>query len=85
VKWRRGLGGKSLAVEEREIGAILILQLVLAALEENTCVQARYASLFTTMWGQVNVREDIAHGVFASDDDIIFSTQVKFLVIALND
>src|SRR5579863_8077091 len=82
---RRGLRGEFLPVDEREIGAVLVLKHILAILNKNARVHARNAAFFAAMRGQVYIGEDVAHRVFATDRNIVFAAQVKFLVISFDD
>src|SRR5581483_4714892 len=83
---RRGrLGGQALAIEEGEIGTILILQHVLPILYKDASVQTRYSPLLTAVSGQVYIGVDVANGILAAHSDVIFPAQVKLLVVGLDD
>ena len=80
-----GFAREFLTIEEGEVGAILVFEHVLAVLYEDARVQAGDAALFAAMRRQVYVGEDVADSIFATDDDVVFAAQVKFLVIGFYD
>jgi hypothetical protein len=85
VQRRRGLSRQTLTIEKGEVRAILIFKQVLAILNENACMQARDATFFSTMWGEIDIGVDIAHGILAAQRNHIFAGEVKLLIIGLNE
>src|SRR5712691_866454 len=81
----RSLSGKPLAIEKREICAVLIFQHVLTVLDKDAGVQTRHAALFSTMWGKVHIGENVAYRILAANHNIIFATQIKLLIIGLDN
>src|SRR5260370_9210286 len=76
---------KSLAIEGREIRAVLVLQHVLAIFDKDVSVHTRYATLFSTMRSQVHIGADVADGVFAANHNVIFAAYVELLIVCLDD
>src|SRR5271165_4839225 len=85
IQWRWCLRRQALTIQEGEIGTIIVFKQVLTILVEDMCMQTRDTTLFATMGGQVNVRIDVADSVLTTNCDIVFTTQVKFLVVRLYD
>src|SRR5579863_895713 len=78
-RWR--LAGQPLAIEEGIVGAVLVFEDVLPILDIDASVQARDAALFTAMVGQVYIGEDVADSIFATNRDLVFAANIKFLIV----
>src|SRR5579883_1486216 len=85
VQGRGGFARQLLPIQERKIGAILILQHILAIIVEDARVQAGDAAFFAAVRGEVNIGIDIAHGILAANHDVILPAQIELLVIGLYD
>ncbi len=82
-RWR--LRGQLLFVHEGEVGAVLIFDHILVALQENLGMQPRDAALLATMSGQVNIGIDVADGILASDQNLALAGKIERLPIRLDD
>ncbi len=85
MQGRRRFGRELLPVEKCEVGAVLVLNHVLAIFDKDARVHARNAAFFSAVGGQVHVGEDVADGIFAPDQNVVFAAQVVLLVIGFDD
>ena len=85
VQGRRGFTGELLTIEEGEIGAVLVFEHVLPVIVKDARVETGDAAIFAAVGRQVNVGIDVADGILAANDDVVFAAQVEFLVVGLDN